>query len=677
MRLWLKSIIFVLAAQSINAHANPQKTLDYIDVFNLEYAAKPIFHPDGMQLVYERRSMDIQTDSMRTQLWMLDLKSSQHRPLLADTHNYFSPVFSPSGDRLAYLSNKDGKSEIYVRWLDSAQTVKVTQLESSPSNLTWSPDGKHLAFSAFVENKGESLFKDMPAKPEQAEWAGAAKLIDKTLYRSDGGGFNKLGNTHLFLVDAIGGSARQLTSGEFNHGSQLSFSADGKFVYFDADRHPDWELRPYENDIFRVNINTGEIEQVTSKSGPEASPLISPDGEKLAYLWVNDRKLSFQVNQLMVAEIGTPNQSSSLTPNLDRNIQQVVWADDSNSIYIRYLDRGETKLAEVSLKGKMKTLDIRLGGQAIGRPYTSGEFAVNGKGNIVYTHDDPLRPADLWLFDGKKTRQLTSLNEDVFGHKTLANTQAISVTSSVDGLDIPAWIALPPNFDKSKRYPLILEIHGGPHAAYGNTFSMEVQLMAAKGYVVLWTNPRGSSSYGEDFANLIHHNYPSNDYHDLMDAVDAVVAKGYIDEKNLFITGGSGGGVLTAWSIGKTERFAAAVVAKPVINWMSFALTADAYPFFTQYWMPDVPWNIAEHLWQHSPLSLVGNVSTPTMLLTGEADYRTPMSETEQYYQALRLRQVDSAMVRIPGASHGIARRPSHLIQKVGNIVAWFDKYKQ
>jgi len=257
-----------------------------------------------------------------------------------------------------------------------------------------------------------------------------------------------------------------------------------------------------------------------------------------------------------------------------------------------------------------------------------------------------------------------------------AQVQHLPVTSSVDQRAIDAWIALPPGFDASKKYPLILEIHGGPHTAYGPHFAMEIQLMAAKGYVVVWSNPRGSSSYGEAFGNLIHHNYPSEDYNDLMDVVDAVIAKGYVDDKNLFITGGSGGGVLTAWSIGKTNRFAAAVVAKPVINWISFGLTADAYPYFTQYWMPGMPWEHHDSLWKRSPLSLVGNVSTPTMLLTGEADYRTPISESEQYYQALRLRGIDAAMVRIPGASHGIAARPSRLIQKVGHILAWFERYK-
>ena len=302
---------------------------------------------------------------------------------------------------------------------------------------------------------------------------------------------------------------------------------------------------------------------------------------------------------------------------------------------------------------------------------------MSDEGTIVYTSAARNMPGDLTLYRTRDDdRALTHLNDDTLGHKALAEVIDLSVTSSVDERNIDAWIALPPGFDSSKKYPFILEIHGGPHAAYGPHFAMEIQLMAAQGYVVAWSNPRGSSSYGEDFGNLIHHNYPSEDYNDLMDVVDAVIDKGYVDTDNLFITGGSGGGVLTAWSIGKTDRFAAAVVAKPVINWMSFALTADAYPFFSQYWMSDMPWNIADKLWKRSPLSLVGNVTTPTMLLTGESDYRTPISESEQYYQALKLQDIDAAMVRIPGASHGIASKPSRLIQKVGNILAWFERYK-
>ena len=223
---------------------------------------------------------------------------------------------------------------------------------------------------------------------------------------------------------------------------------------------------------------------------------------------------------------------------------------------------------------------------------------------------------------------------------------------------------------------MILEIHGGPFASYSPFFASEIQLYASAGYVVLYANPRGSTSYGEEFGNLIHHNYPGEDYDDLMSGVDAVIAKGFIDESNLMVTGGSGGGVLSSWIIGKTNRFKAAVVAKPVINWYSFVLYADGPAFFYRYWFPGKPWDHTEHYMKRSPISLVGNVTTPTMVLTGEEDYRTPIAETEQYYAALKIQKVDAAMVRVPGASHGIANQPSNLVAKVAAILSWFDKYK-
>ena len=248
--------------------------------------------------------------------------------------------------------------------------------------------------------------------------------------------------------------------------------------------------------------------------------------------------------------------------------------------------------------------------------------------------------------------------------------------TSAGGLEIEGWIVTPPDFDASKKYPLILEIHGGPFTAYGPHFSAEIQLMAAAGYVVLYTNPRGSTSYGYDFANEIHHNYPGQDYDDLIAGVDAAIARGYVDADRLYVTGGSGGGVLTAWIVGKTDRFRAAVSAKPVINWISTVLTTDIGAFMPEYWFASQPWEDPDSYWERSPLSLVGNVSTPTMLMTGEQDHRTPIPEAEQYYQALQLRKIDTALVRIPDASHGIAGRPSQLIAKVDNILAWFAKYE-
>ena len=269
----------------------------------------------------------------------------------------------------------------------------------------------------------------------------------------------------------------------------------------------------------------------------------------------------------------------------------------------------------------------------------------------------------------------TALNANGVGTLNLARVEERWVESPAGKEPIQAWVVLPPDFDPQRSYPLILEIHGGPHAAYGPHFSSEVQLYAAAGHVVLYVNPRGSTSYGERFANLIHHNYPNEDYDDLMAAVDALLAEGYIDEERLYVTGGSGGGVLTAWIVGKTDRFRAAVVAKPVINWASFVLTADISPYVARYWFPVLPWEDPEHYWKRSPLSLVGKVTTPTLLLTGESDLRTPMAETEQYYQALKLRGIDTAMVRIPGASHSIAQRPTQLMAKVAAVLEWFARY--
>ena len=660
-------------------HAAVPASLNYNDIFQLEYAASPQVTPDYKTVIYERRSMDIMSDSTRVNLWEIDLATQQQRPLLSDGHSYSSPVISKDGKRLAYLSAKEGSTQLYVRWLDTGATVKVTNLQTPPGNISWSPDGNWLAMTQFVASKPTVLFTDMPTKPKGAKWAETAKAIDKTNYRSDGRGYNQPGFTHLFIIPSEGGSPRQLTSGDYNHGGQFSWSQDSKSIYFAANREQNWQLKPLVSDIYQIQLDSSELTKITDHKGAASQPLLSTSGKRLAYNWIDDNNMAFQVSQVVIMDLDGSNRKV-ITSSLDRTITDKQWSSNDRSMLVSYLDHGQHKLAQIDESGKTVSLDITMGGQSLGRPYTSGEFVYAGsnKGNlqIVFTPNTPQRPADLALYQRKQINPLTSLNEDVLAYKSLAETQAITIQSSVDQRDIDAWIALPPNFDPAQTYPMILEIHGGPHAAYGEAFSAEIQLMAAKGYVVVWSNPRGSSSYGTEFGNLIHHNYPSNDYHDLMDVVDAVIAKGYIDTNNLFITGGSGGGVLTAWSIGKTDRFAAAVVAKPVINWLSFALTADAYPYFTQYWMEDMPWNIADKLWQRSPLSLVGKVNTPTMLLTGEMDYRTPMSETEQYYQALRLRNIDSAMVRIPGASHGIASKPSRLIQKVGNILAWFEKYK-
>ncbi len=646
------------------------------DVFELEVANDPQVSPDGARIVYVRAFMDIMTDRPRSNLWIVNADGSGHQPLTSGSANHSQPRWSPNGDRIAYISTEGGSAQLYMRWMGSGLAARVTNLTSSPGNLVWSPDGRMLALTMHVPQDKKPMIT-MPKKPEGAKWAEPARVIDSLIYQADGQGFVKPGFTHLFVVPADGGTPRQLTSGDFNHGGRPSWSADGAALIISANRHDDYEYDPVNSELYEVTLADGAITQLTDRQGPDGSPAVSPNGTQIAYVGFDDRYQGYQVTRLYVAN-RDGSEPRLVSGEFDRSIGNLNWAQNGRSLFISYTDEGKGKVASISIgDGSVTNLVDNMGGLSLGRPYAAGSYSVSDNGVIAYTGDNGDSPADVWVRDRRgNSSSLTALNDDLFAARKTGAVEELWWESSHDGRRIQGWIVTPPDFDPAKKYPLILEIHGGPFAAYGPHFAAEIQLMASAGYVVLYTNPRGSTSYGEEFGNLIDQNYPGEDYDDLMSGVDAIIAKGYIDPENLFVTGGSGGGVLTAWIVGKTDRFRAAVVAKPVINWISFALTADGYNFYYKYWLPGLPWEHVEEYWRRSPLSLVGNVSTPTMLLTGEDDRRTPISETEQYYQALKLRKVETVMVRIPNSFHGIASRPSNLISKVEHILAWFEKYR-
>ena len=645
------------------------------DVFEMEYANDPQVSPDGARVAYVRTSMDIMTDQAKRTIWVVDSNGDHHRPLVSGSGNFSSPRWSPSGDRLAYLSNRDGKTQLFVQWLDGGETAKVTALPQSPRSIVWSPDGKYIAFTRFVPKASPTL-AEMPAKPKGASWAEPATVIDRMTFRRDGGGYLPTGNNQVFVVPADGGTPRQMSNGDYPIGGPVTWMPDSKSIIFSSNRRDDAEYRPRQTDLFSASLVSGELVKVTDRAGSESNPVISSNGRYLAYTSAADTRQGYNRAELRVKDLQS-GEDRSLTEDLDRSVSDVQWTSDSKRLWISFNDLGMTRVAEVDLKGRLKQSDIVLGGTALGRPYTSGVFSVGGKGHLAFTLGRDDRPADLALMrPGKAPRLLTDLNNDLMGQREMARVERMTWASSHDGLEVEGWVMKPPGFDPNKTYPMILEIHGGPHSAYGPNYSTEAQLYAAAGYVVFYTNPRGSTSYGEEFANTIDLAYPGYDYDDLMSGVDALLDRGYVDANQLYVTGGSGGGVLTAWIVGKTDRFRAAVVAKPVINWASFVLTADLNYYFATTWFDAPPWEDYESYWKRSPLSLVGNVSTPTMLLTGEADYRTPMSETEQYYQALKHRGVDTLMVRIPGASHSIYARPSNLIAKVNSILAWFERYR-
>lgn len=655
--------------------ADDARIFEYQDIFQIEQAREPQFSPGGKSIVYVRRSMDIMSDRPRSNLWIINRDGTGHRPLESGTSNYSSPRFSPDGARLAYLSNDEGSSQIYVRWMDTGQTARVTNLTHRPSGLSWSPDGSSLAFTMLVPTATSPMIS-MPKTPKGAEWAEPAKEITSLRYRFDGRGYLEQGFSHVFVVPAEGGTPRQITSGDFDHNGTPVWLPDGRSVLISTNRNEDWQYDPRESDIYEISIADGSVTRLTDRIGPDHSPAVSPDGRHIAYLGNDDDGMSYLRNVLYVMN-RDGSEKRALTASFEGSLDNPQWAQGGRSIVAQYTSEGKIIIARIDLRGRISSIIDDAGGLSLGRPYAAASFVSDGGNAIAYTRTATDRPSDLGyatLSGGK--RRLTGLNEDLLGHKTLGAVKGIRFPSSFDQRQIEAWVVTPPDFDATRKYPLILEIHGGPYAAYGPHFAAEFQLMASQGYVVVYANPRGSTSYGDEFANLIHQNYPSEDYDDLMSAVDAVIAEGYIDQNNLFVTGGSGGGVLSSWIVGKTDRFASAVVAKPIVNWISAALTTDISMIFTKYWMPGFPWEFHEKYWQHSSLSLVGNVTTPTMIITGEVDFRTPISENEQFYKALKLQKVDAAMVRIPDASHGITARPSNLIRKVKYVLAWFDKYR-
>ena len=666
----------MLAVILLAANALAEEAFLNTDVFELEVAANPQISPDGSRIAYARRSMDIMTDRPVSNIWIIDADGSGHRPLLTGPQSFSGHTWSPSGDRLAYVTQVDGRGpQIHVLWLDSGRSGALTNLRHSASNLAWSPDGEWLAFTMFVPTEGSALATP-PPRPEGAEWAPPVTVIESVRYRGDGRGYLEPGNTQIFVLSADGGTPRQLTGGEYNHDGRLQWTPDGKSIVFAANRQDDWIYDPVEAELWTLDVATGQATRLTDRNGPDAAPAISPDGTKIAYLGFDDEGMGNHSVHVHVMDRRS-GEIEILARDLDREVDDVQWAGSSSRLYIVYDDHGNKVIDALSLSGRRERIADDVGGVALGRPYSSGGFSTSSNGTIAYSAGRSNRPADVGIASrSRAARRITDLNADLLDRKSLGEAEEIRWKSSADDLEIQGWVVKPPGFDPSKKYPLILEIHGGPFATYGPHFSAEVQLFAAAGYVVLYSNPRGSTSYGADFANEIHHNYPGQDYDDLMSGIDAMLDLGYVDENNLFVTGGSGGGVLTAWIVGKTDRFAAAVVAKPVINWISTTLTTDISTFMPRYWFADMPWDDPDAYWERSPLSLVGNVTTPTALLTGEEDFRTPMAESEQYYQALKLRKIDSALIRVPGAPHGIAGRPSHLIAKTDNILAWFERYR-
>jgi dipeptidyl aminopeptidase/acylaminoacyl peptidase len=538
----------------------------------------------------------------------------------------------------------------------------------APSGVEWSPDGKTIAFTMNVPVKDDWHIA-MPTPPKGAKWIESPKVVTRLNYRSDRIGFTDESYRHVFVIPSDGGTPRQITNGDYNHATP-SFSADGKWVAFSALRVPDSERMFRRSQIYAANVETGEIRQLTHSTGSATNPVYSPDGNRIAYLAADsaDHSASPDTKLLVMNDDGSG--SRVLSGSLDRPISGPFWSPDGSSVFFTVDNEGSRNLYAAGAAGAPRA--VTTGAQVL------VATSVGRNGLAVGVRSTPTKPNDVVTFTVPKSgaatavAQLTNVNEDVLAGKKLATTEEIWYPSK-DGLKIQGWIVKPADFDPSRKYPLILDIHGGPQAMYNVAFSFARQDHAAEGYVVLYTNPRGSTGYGIKFTNEIKNAYPGKDFDDLMAGVDTVLGRGYVDPKRLFVYGCSGGGVLTAWIVGHTDRFAAAASLCPVTNWMSFVGTTDGAGWYENFEKPF--WEDPSEYLRRSPIMYVGNVKTPTMLMTGVQDLRTPIPQTEEFYRALKMRGVPTAMIRMNNEYHGTSSTPSNFLRTQLYLRSWFDRF--
>jgi len=673
--LLILTVSLTLTAGTVEKQVQLLDTATYLE---MESIRSPQISPDGKYILFVRSNIDKMNDRTRSNLWITDINGERVRELTSGDWSDFSPVWSPDGKRIAFLSDRDGTVQVYVLWLDTREIAQLTHVEHKPVGLRWSPDGETLAFGMFLPETKSPLPVKLPEFPEGAKLALPAKVIDRIIWAYDGMGFLPKGYMHIFTLGTeVGGTPDQITSGDFTYSDPRRFwncdpqwSGDGEKIFFASLLKP-WEeveMEINECDIYSMDLESGKIQRLTDRNGPDRGMRISPDGKWIAYTGFDDQDYADgNISSLYLMNING-GEKRTLAGDLPSSPSSITWDPDSSGVYYLMAEKGVSNLYFVSRKGLIRKVTQ-------GKHYLSAfTIAENGQASAVCSTYH--RPGYLVTFSVDKPevmKTVVDVNHDVLANINLGDVEEMWFKSP-DGLDLQGWIIKPAKFEEGQKYPLLMWIHGGPYAMYSVRWNWAWQNFAAEGYAVLYMNPRGSTGYGKDFVDGIKYSYPGKDYYDLMAGVDAALAKGFIDKDNLFVCGGSGGGILTSYIVGQTDRFRAACAMRPIVNYISGAGTSDdptdKYSWFVKpHWEDPLDW------YNRSPIASVGNVQTPVMLMTGELDLRTPMGQSEEFFRALKMQRKDTLLVRMPNEFHGW-RRPSHRILNQLYLRAWFEKYR-
>ncbi len=603
------------------------------------------------------------------------------------------PVWSPDSKIIAFTSDTSPEDLAKQRRRESAPKGKSEE-KASADKPEAGPSTPERETPAHSGDPGPAAAKPEPAEPEHES---DVRVITRSVYRSNGAGYLDYKHPQHIWVMATPQSSedevkpRQLTSGKFQEDG-IMWAKDSSTLYFTSTRVDDPSYESPRADVYSISAAGGEPARVLSINMAPREMSLSPDGKRLAFCAsVEEPVQSYTEPDLWVVELAANAKPRNLTTNYDFDVcsgvggdqgtpraggqDHVVWTSDGNNLIVTTAREGRANLIAVDVASG-KITELTSGKQAVER------FRATDDGKtLVALISTPTNIGDLFVLNHGSTappRQITHINEKLFSQLNLTEPEEIWYTS-FDGKKIHAWIQKPPDFSAGKKYPLILNIHGGPHTAYGFVFDHEFQWMAAKGYVVLYPNPRGSTSYGQQFGNIIQYHYPGDDFKDLMAGVDEALKRGYVDPKKLGVTGGSGGGLLTDWVVGHTDRFAAAVAQRDIASWAAWWYSAD-FTLFQPSWFKAPPFQDPQDYVQRSPITYIQNVHTPLMLVLGEADYRTPPEAGgEEMFRALKFLKRPVVMVRFPGESHELSRsgQPWHRVERLQHIVGWFDKYLQ